>query len=41
MYFDVTILTDRRYTSESQLTQYAQNVVVEDLLVKRALEDRG
>ncbi len=39
--FDITILTDHRYTAEQYSDVYAQNVVKEDRLLKEALEKLG
>lgn len=41
MQVDVTILTDQRYTHLEQSSEYAQNVVKEDVLVMEALKRQG
>lgn len=39
--FDITILTDHRYLEDSYSDEYAQNVLDEDNLLKKALERLG
>lgn len=39
--FDITILTDGRYTAEHYDDLYSQNVVTEDRLLREALEELG
>ncbi len=41
MTFDVTVLTDRRYTLEKSVEPYIQNILLEDKLVCDALADEG
>ena len=39
--FDITILTDQRFLMDSNADEYAQNVLLEDKLLKQALERLG
>jgi glutathione synthase/RimK-type ligase-like ATP-grasp enzyme len=39
--FDITILTDRRYDNPADLNDYTNNVLLEDRLLKEALERTG
>lgn len=39
--YDVTLLTDSRYVNPIELTDYINNVLHEDVLVKQALEKKG
>lgn len=39
--YDITILTDKRYVSPKTLDEYTNNVLLEDDLIKIALEDLG
>ena len=39
--FDITILTDKRYLSNNPNDSYSENVLLEDSLLKKALEKNG
>ena len=39
--YDLTILTDRRYDNPSELNDYICNVILEDRLLRDALEEKG
>lgn len=39
--FDITILTDSRYVNPTKLNDYISNVLLEDQLLKEALESKG
>ncbi len=39
--YDVTLLTDSRYVNPQHITDYIQNVLHEDVLLKQALEKKG
>lgn len=39
--FDITILTDSRYVNPTKLNDYVSNVLLEDQLLKEALESKG
>jgi glutathione synthase/RimK-type ligase-like ATP-grasp enzyme len=41
MKYDITILTDRRYVAPERINNYIANVLLEDNLVKNALEHNG
>ncbi len=39
--YDITILTDKRYISENTKDEYSANVLLEDSLLQKALENKG
>lgn len=41
MQFDITILTEKQYVNPIERNQYIDNVLLEDELLKRALEEKG